>query len=303
MVDVLDSRSVRWAEFVPETTLGTTPSNPTMQAFPGDLVNFKIGGQAELEEYPYLKGPTDTDPLSSGKAIKTGESHSVSVTLKASALTLLPYVLCAATPSTYNPGTTILPVSIGAKIGSEYCLISGAVLQSWTLDFKDQKSTAELTLEFLGVDRTDWDTDYIGSGSHAAAPSSAPYTMSSLSSVLYDAADPGDADITLESLKLGISNQINPVIDLTKAYPSKIGNWAYGLRDISLEMGSSCSGVSVQDDVFGGAAHTVAFTLGGKTFTVSNVVWTNAPDVEGGPENLIGMSLSCAPKAARLAIA
>lgn len=303
MVDVLDSRSVRWAEFVPETTLGTTPTNPAMQAFPGDMVNFKIGGQAEFEEYSYLKGPDDTDPLSNGKAIKTGESHSVSVTLKASALTLLPYVLCAATSATYTPGITILPVSIGAKVGSEYCLVSGAVLKDWSLNFKDKKSTAELTLEFLGVDRTDWDVDYIGSGSHAAAPSSAPYTMSSLSSVLYDSADPADADITLESLKLGISNQIDPVIDLTKAYPSKIGGWSYGLRDISLEMGASCSGVTVQDDVFGGAAHTVAFGLGGKTFTLSNVVWTNAPDVEGGPENLIGMSLSCAPKAARLAIA
>lgn len=303
MADVLDSRSVRWAEFVPETTLGTAPTDPNMQAFPGDLVNFTIGGQPEFEEYSYLKGPTDTDPLSSGKAIKTGESHSVSVTLKASGLGMLPYVLCAASSAEYTPGTTILPISIGAKIGSEYCLVSGATLQSWVLDFKDNKSAAELTLEFLGVNRTDWGSDYIGTGSHAAAPSSAPYTMSNLSNFLYDSASPEDADISLESLKLGISNQIDPVIDLTKSYPSKIGAWSYNLRDISLEMGATCTGVSVQDDVFGGEDHTVAFTLGGKTFTLSGVKWTNAPDVEGGPENLIGMSLSCAPKAARLAIA
>lgn len=303
MVDVLDSRKVRWAEFVPESTLGTTPTNPAMQPFPGDLVNFTIGGQAEFEEYQYLKGPADTDPLSSGKATKTGESHSVSITLKASGLGMLPYVLCATNSTTYTPGITILPMTIGAKVGSEFCKVSGCVLQALTLDFKDQKSAAEMTLEFVGIDRTDWGSDYIGTGSHATASSSAPYTMSSLSNVLYDAAAPSAADLTLESLKLGITNQIDPVPDLTVAAPSKIGGWAYGPRDISLEMGASCMGVSVQDDVFGGTAHTVVFGLGGKTFTLSEVKWTNAPDVEGGPENLIGMSLSCAPKAARLAIA
>ncbi|MFZ2499532.1 hypothetical protein [Methanosarcina sp.] len=302
-MSVLDSRSIRWMEYIPETTLGTTPTNPTMLAFPGDLVDFTIGGQAEFEEYSCLKGPVDTDPLSNGKATKTGESHKVSVTIKPSGLGMLPYVLCAATNATYVPGITMLPVSIGAKIGTEYCVVSGCVLEKLSLDFKDKKSAAEMTLDFVGIDRTDWGADYKGTGAHATAPSSAPYTMSSLSNVLYDAAAPSAADITLDSLKLDISNKIDPVTDISVVAPSKIGSWSYGLREIALDMGATCMGVGVQDDVFGGAAHTFAVTLGGKTFTLSNVVWTNAPDVKGGPENLIGMSLSCSPQAARLAIA
>lgn len=300
---VLDARAVRWVEFIPEVTLGTTPSNPTMIPFPGDLVDFTIGGQAEFEEYPCLKGPTDTDPLSSGKATKTGESHKVSVTLKPSGLGMLPYALCGSTVSNYVPGITMLPISIGAKIGTEYTLIKGCVLEKLSLDFKDQKSAAEMTLDFVGIDRTDWGADYIGAGSHASAPTAAPFTMSSLSSVLYDSASPSDADIMLESLKLEISNKIDPVNDVSSALPSKIGSWAYGLREIALDMGATCEGVSVQDDVFGGSEHALAFSLGGKTFTISHIVWTNAPDIKGGPENLISMSLSCSPQAARLAIA
>lgn len=302
-MSVLDSRSVRWAEFVPETSFGTTPTNPAMNPFPGDLVDFTIGGQAEFEEYPCLKGPADTDPLSSGKATKTGESHKVSVTLKPSGLGLLPYVLCASSALSYTPGITILPMSIGAKIGSEYTVVKGCVLEKLTLDFKDQKSAAEMTLDFVGVDRSDWSTDYIGSGSHASAPTSAPYTMSNISDVLYDGSSPDAADIILESLKLEISNKIDPIPDVNSSFASKTSGWSYGLREITLDMGATCMGVSVQDDIFSGSAHTLSFALGGKTFTLSNVIWTNAPDVKGGPENLISMSLSCSPQAARLAIA
>lgn len=303
MTDVLDSRSTRWIEYVAESALGTTPENPTMLAFPGDVTGFKIGGGPEIEEYAYLTGATDTDPLSNGKATKTGETHKVTVTMKAAGLGMIPYAICGATPATYTPGTTVLPVSIGAKVGDEYAVVSGCVLQKLTLDFKDPKSAAELTLEYLGIDRTDWTTDYVGTGSHATANSAAPYTMSSLSSILYDAAAPSTADITLESLKLEITNDINPVTDLSVSAPSKIGNWSYGLRDIGLNLGATCTGVSVQDDIFGGAAHTFAFTLDSKTFTLSNVVWTNSPDVDGDPAALIGMELSNAPKAATLAIA
>jgi hypothetical protein len=303
MVDIIDARSVRWLEYVDEATLGTTPTNPVMTAFPGDLIKFSIDGKAEFEEYKYFRGPAETDPLSTGKARKTGEEHTVSVTLKPSSMAMIPYALCAATKTTYAPGIVSLSISIGAKIGTEWCLIKGCVLQSLTLNFKDTKSVAEMTLEYIGMSKTEWGEDYKGTGSHGTAPTSAPYTMASISNILYDAAAPSTADLNIESLKVGISNSIDPVFDVGSVLGSKIAYFSYNGREMPLELGASCLGVGTQDDAIGGAEHTLAFTLGGKTYTFSNVVWTNAPSVDADPESKIGMSLSCSPGAVRLAIA
>ena len=303
MADVLDARSVRWAEMANESTLGAFPVNPTMLSFPGDLTEFKIASKPEIDEYKYCKGYNDSNPLTSGKSIKTSETHTITVSYKPSSLTFLPYALCASSITSYTRGTTVLPISIGCKIGNVWCYLSGAVPEKLTIDFKDKKSTCEVVQSYLCMQKTPWSTDYIGTGIHASAPSLAPFTMFSLSSVLYDGVDPQTVGLILDSLKIEINNKITPVIDYGSPLPSKIKSWSFEERDIVITMGATLTNPTIQDAILGAAAHTLQFQLGGHTFTFSNVIWTNAPDVDVKPDNLIAMSLASSGPTTDLVIA
>lgn len=305
MTNPVDSCKGKWIEYVDETALGTTPDNPTMCAFPGELIDFEIDGGAEFDSYKILKGPTDSDPLSCGITRKTVEkAHTVKITLKVTGMDLIPYVVMGANTTTYTPGTTENPVSIGAMIGTEYCVVSGCVLTSHEVNFKDRKSVGELTLEFMGIDRTDWGPDYIGTGSHASAVSDAPLQLGDVTSVQYDSAALSAVGLILESLKFGVKNNVEPVLDGSVAAASKIASWNYTGREISVDLGCSLTDMTMVDEVLTGAnTHTLAFTVDAKTYTVSAIAWTNTPSVKGAPAELIGMNLQNDAEAARLAIA
>ena len=304
MTEVIDSKNVKWAEYVDESTLGTTPTNPTMVAFPGDLVEFVTGGGADFEEYPVLKGATDTDPLSAGDATKTSETHSMKVTLKPQDMSLIPYALLGTTTTTYAPGKVPHYQSIGMRVDDQYSVFKGGILSNFEFDIPDMKNAATLTLDYMGVERSDWSgTSYIGTGSHGTAPTSAPFTMGSLSSILYDGAAPSTANILIDSIKFSIKNNIEPVEDAASALASKIAGWSFGQREIGLELGVTMMDVGVQDDIFDGSAHTFAFTLDAKTYTFSNIFWVNAPDTNMSPADRVGMSLQSSGVATRLAIA
>ena len=108
----------------------------------------------------------------------------------------------------------------------------------------------------------------------------------------------------IPSLKFGVKNNITPVIDASSSRTSKIGSWSFGPREYILEMDATfLDDMGMQDDILAAAAHTVAFTLDGKTCTFSGVKWANSGDVTLNPEDVIGTSLKAAPGAARLAIA
>lgn len=301
---LIDGRTVKWTEYIPETTLGTTPTNPTMVAFPGEITGISVESGAEFESYNILKGATDTDPLSSGQTTKTGEMHKITITLKVSGITWLPFVLMGATNTTYAPGKVAHPVSIGLIAGAEFCLLKGCVPASAVLDFPDTKTAGTLTLTYMCIEKTAWSaTDYKGTGTHAAAASAAAYTMASITNFLYDDATPATAKINLESLKISFENTIEPVFDLSVVAASKIGDYAYLSRSIVVEMGMSMIEMAAHDSLLAAAAHTVKFSLGSKAFTFSGVKWTNAPSVDLGPAAKVGMTLTSDGGATRIAIA
>ena len=285
--------------------MGNTPDNPEMSAFPGELIDFEIDGGPEFDSYKVLKGPTDTDPLSCGKTVKTAEKpHTVKITLKATAMSLIPYVIMASSTSTYTPGTTQHPVTIGAMIGSEYCLVKGCVLANHEINFKDRKSVAELTLEFLGVERTDWGSDYVGSGSHASVVTAEPLHLSDVTNILYDSSALSAVGLILDSLKFGIKNNVEEVRDGSASVASQISSWNYTGREISIELGCTLTDMTIADEVLAGDNdHTVKFTVSGKTYTISSLAWTNAPTAKASAGELIGMNLTNDAEAARLAIA
>lgn len=301
---IIDGRTIKWAEYVDEVSMGTTPSNPTMSAFPGELVGIEITSGPEIDSYPVLQGASVTDPLSCGKTVKTGETHAVKITVRCNSLAWLPYVLMATNTTTYAVGNTPHYVSIGIKADDQYCVFSGCLLHTAEFNFPDMKSSCTLVLTYICKDKTDWSSSsYIGTGSHATASTDDPYTMSDLSSVLYDSSAPSVSDILLESLKFTISYDYEPVTDLSESAPSKIGDYAFFSRSMQLEMSMTMMAMSAHDDLLSASDHTFEFTLDSKAFTFSAIKWTNNPAVNMAAASKVGMTLTSDGEATRLAIA
>jgi len=304
--DPMDSRKIKWAEWIPETTFGTLPTNPAMQALPGVLLEFNLKSSPVLDEYNCLKGATDTDPLSCGVATKTTEKIEWDFKVKCTdAYGMLPQALLAATTSTFTPGNTMLPFSIGLMAGSQYCTLLGNVITEWVLDIPDNEKAAELSVSGMAVSKSAWGADYKGTGSHAAAVSSADVlTMASLSAFTYDSVALSASDIMAPSLKFGVKNKVEPVIDASSSRTSKIGNWSFGPREYILELDATfLDDMGLQDDILAAANHTMAYTLDGKTCTWSGIKWANSGDITLNPEDVIGTTLQAAGGAARLSIA
>jgi len=305
-VEIIDGRHIMYAEYVPETTLGITPTAPAMLAFPGDLTKIVISSGAEFDEFEVLKPPTESDRLSCGVAIRTvGKMHTVEIHCKPSSLRLLPYAICAADTANYSsPGTSIHPCTIGVRVGNKYTTIKGCVLRSIRYEFKDVKSVADCVLTFCGAERTPWSlTDYAFGGSNATPSTAQPFKISSLSDIKYDRDAAESKGFVIDSLKFGFSNAIEPVLSTSGILDSKIVGWSYGAMEIQLSLGISLTDPAPQDSVLAGNSHTLSFSLGGKTFNFSEIKWIRDADLDADPGSRIGMELEAAPRAVRVSFA
>lgn len=305
--EVLDGRTVVFAEYVPETTLGMIPANPVMRAFQGDITKIVISSGAEFDEFDILKPPTTSDRLNCGVAVRTVEKMStVEIHMKPSGLSMLPYAACSADTVSYtSPGTSMHPVSIGVRCGPKYTVIKGCVLQDISFKIKDTRSVAECVLKFNGIERTPWAiTDYIGStGSHSTPSGAAPFKLSSLSNVLYDGGAVTAMGFIVDSLSFGFKNSIKPILSISGIPESKIVGWSYGPMEVPLTLGATLTDPALQDSCSNGNAHTLSFILGGKTFNFTSIKWANTADFDADPGSYIGMELEAAPKAIRVAFA
>ena len=302
---VVDGRTVKWAEYIDEATLGVTPTNPDMNAFPGEFIDAELMSGPETDTYNILKGASDTDPMSSGKTVVTGEIHGIKVTIKPNSLAWLPYILLGATTTTYATGKVHHPISIGLKADDEYCVYSGCVPVSAEWNFADPKKACTLVITYMCVDKTDWSsTDYIGTGSHGTPSGSDPYTLSDLTSFQYDGTDPATANIIIESFKMLVTNDgMDTVTDLSATAPSKIGDFSYEDRSINVDISVTAMKMGAHTDLITGADHTISFTCDSKAFTFSQLKWTNKPSVGLAAAKKVGMTYTSAGKHTRLAIA
>lgn len=301
--EVLDGRTVVFAEYVPETSLGMIPTNPIMRTFYGDITKIVLTSGAEYDEYDILS--TRTDRLCCGVAVKTVEKmHTVDIHIKPATLGLLPYALNAADTTSYSgPGTSIHPVSIGLKVGNKYAVIKGCVLKSINFDFKDPKKVADCVMKFQGISKTSWSTtDYIGSGSHAGVSTAQPFKLEDITDVLYDGASSTEKGFIFESLSFGVNNQVDPVLSTSATVDSKIVAWKYGPMELPLSVGATLTDPSTQDSILAVNAHTFSFKLYGKTFSFSSVKWGSQGDMTATPGAVIAMELVAISKAIRLVI-
>lgn len=288
---VLDSSKLKYAEWLDEDMFGTMPANGAWNGFGGRIIDASFKGGAKIDEYSYLPGASDTDPLGSSDAEKVGEEMSVAVTLNPTDWSLLPVVLSADTLSSYVAGDTKNYISVGMLADAEFAVMSGGVISNYQFSC-NHGERAEVSVDIPGAKFSDWSgTDYIGTGSRTAIPSGI-LVWDDLSSITYDSGALSAEGLILDSLKFTIEQPVDEVGDLSSTLDSGIADWDYDIRKTSLELGVSLTDMTIDTDIFAGAAHTFAFTAMSKTLTFSNVRWSNAPDRKLSAADKLGMTLT-----------
>jgi hypothetical protein len=287
----LDGSATKAVEFVPESLFGDMPTNPTMLGFGGYVTSARIKNKKVNEKIPYLKGASGTNRMNSTKTVKVGEAHSVTLGIKPTSLSLLPYVLCAASPSTYAIGDTEYPISIGQRLGTKYRELNGCMLYKYEMEFVKDK-TASLTVEANVANCGAFTTTYIGSGSHAADPSGTPIRYSDVTDVTYKSSSFGDENAALNGFKWGVEYPITGIPDITSSNDSNIGSWALGQRNVYLSLDADLSDTDLAADLLADDSFEFEFTVAGKTLTFSDIAWGDsewAADLTA--EDLCGITL------------
>jgi len=280
------------AEFINEASFGTLPTDPDFENFGGYISDVSVKKTMVPVKIPYLKDADDTNRLQSTKTEKVSEAFAATITYNPTDWTALPYVLCAATASTYAIGDTVYDVGLGMIVDDNYELFGGGCWNKFNCTI-GMDSVAEATLEGMFAKASGFGATYItGAGTHSSSPTGAAVKFGDVTGVLYDADTTTANNITIDNIGFGIEYDVKPVKDVGSALESNISGWAYGQRNVSLELNVTLADITIAPDILDGAAHTFAFAAGGKTFTFSNIFWEGDWDEKLNPDDVIGMPLN-----------
>lgn len=290
---VLDSKDKKSVEFVAESIFGTTPTDPTMLGFGGYVSPVTVKKSVVTKKIPFLKGCGDTNRLQSTASQKVSEAFEVTIEMEMIDWSILPYLLCAANASTYAIGDTVHNISLATCVGDEFEVLRGGVFSSIMVNMeKEDTVNASITALFAETSGV-LASDFIGSGAHAASPSGAVMKFGDITNTLYDAALPSVEEFFIESTAFGIKyNNIKAVYDQNAGNNSGIAGWSLGQRNISLELQATLGDLSMSTEYLGGEKHTYGFTLGGKTFSFSNILWEGDFNEVLDPDDVIAMPLT-----------
>lgn len=301
MATILDGHVVKTVEFVEETAFDTFPTDPTMLGFGGYVNPVSVKKTSIFEDFHYLKSASGTNHLQATQSNKVSEAFEVTVENRPTDFTLLPYILCAADSITYAIGDNIFDVAIGTVLNDEYETFNGGCFNKYELVVEEDKAAVETLTGVFASSSGVSGTDYIGTGVHASDPSGDVLGWSGITSMLYNSSALSAVNAHVDSLKFGIEYDVKPVRDLSAINTSKIAGWAFGPRNISLELGMSIDDMTLGTQLLAGAAHTLAFTALTKNFTFSNVKWKGDWDQTLAKDDIVGMSLK-ADKSVNIAI-
>jgi hypothetical protein len=290
---VYDGSVKKVGEFIEEATFGSLPSDPDFVNFGGYVNNLSVKKTMVPAKIPYLKDDDDTNRLQSTKTQKVSEAFAATVTMNPVDWSILPYVLCAANATTYAIGDNVFDIGLGVIVDDQYEQLGGGCWNKYECTIASE-SVAEATLEGMFAKTTGISgSDYVtGAGTHASTPTGDAIKFGDLSSVLYDAATTSANGITIDSVKFGIEYAATPIKDVGSANESNTAAWAYGQRNINLELSMTLETMAAAPDILDGSAHTFAFAAGGKTFTFSNIFWEGDWDEALDPDDVIAMPLS-----------
>ena len=287
---VLDASAIKAIEFVDEVTFNTFPTNPTMVGWGGYASPAVVKKTTVPDRFSYLKGVSGTNRLQATETVKVSEAIEIDIEVHPTDWTLLPRILKGATSTTYAIGDTNYDVSFGLKIGTEFEKITGGAFKKFECTIEEDK-TVIANVNALAAATSGFTTTYIGTGAHAADPTGNALKFGDMSSITYDAAALSTQNAHLDMVKFGIDYEVKPVRDLESTAASKIGAWAFGQRNITLELGLSLDAMDLAADMLAGAAHTFEYTLGAKTFSFSDVKWMGDFDENLDADDLLGMDL------------
>lgn len=287
---VLDASAEKSIELADEIAFGTFPTDPTMEGWGGYANPASIKKTVITEDIPYLKGVSGTNRLQSTEVVKTSEAFAVDIEVRPVDWSLLPRILRGATKTTYAIGDTSYYMSFGARVGDEYETITGACFQKYECEISEDKTIIQ-KISALAAKVSGFTTTYIGAGAHAADPSGSVLKYGDLASVQYDSAALSTNNAYVDNIKWGVEYPVTPVKDLSSSFDSNIAGWKFGQRNITLELGLSLDEMDLAADMLAGAAHTFNYTVGGKTFTFSNIHWKGDWDQKLDADDLLGMEL------------
>lgn len=286
---VLDASAIKAIEFVDEGTFGSFPTNPTMVGFGGYVTNSTIKETVVTEKIPYLLDASGTNQLQATKTVKASEAFEVEVDIHPTDWSILPRALMAASSTTYAIGDTAYPISFGERVGDEYQTITGGQISKYECTIEKDKTIVEkITAPCIAANG--FTTTYIGTGAHAAAPTGTALKYGDLTSVTYDSSGVSNENAFLDSVKWGIDYSLSPISDLSSTANSNIGAWAASPRNIDLECEFTPEAMDLATDLLSGTAHTLAYTVGTKTFTFSNIIWEGDWTQNLAKDDVLGMS-------------
>jgi len=289
---VYDGSAKKVAEFIEESAFGTLPSDPDFENFGGYVSNATVKKTMVPVKIPYLKDDDDTNRLQSTKTQKVSEAYAATITMNPVDWSILPYILCGATATTYAIGDNVFDIALGVIVDDQFESLGGGCFNKYECTIASE-SVAEATLEGMFAKSTAISaSDYVtGTGTHADTPTGDAIKFGDLASILYDAATTSANGITIDSVGFGIEYAVDPVKDVGSANASNTAGWAYGQRNISLNLNLTLENMTVAPDILDGADHTFAFTVGSKTLTFSSIMWEGDWDEALDPDDVIAMPL------------
>jgi len=288
---LMDGSAAKAIEMIDEITFGLAPTDPTMEGFGGYANPVSIKKTMVEETFPYLKGVAGTDRLQSTEVVKVSEKYEVALEVRPVDWSILPRILKGATKTTFAIGDIPYPMTFGVRMGTEYETITGCEFSKFECAIEEDKAVL-CNVTALGAASSGFGTDYIGAGAHAADPTGNALVYGDMTGVSYDSAALNTQNAILDSIKFAIEYPLKPVKDISSTLESNIGGWAHGQRKVSLNLGLSIEAMDLSADLLAGDAHTFEYTLGGKTFTFSNIKWKGDFDQKLDADDLLGMELS-----------
>ena len=280
------------AEFIEEASFGTLPADPDFVNFGGYVSEATIKQTMVPVKIPYLKDDDDTNRLQSTKTEKVSEAHAATIIMKPIDWSILPYVLKAATASTYAIGDTNYDIGLGVIIDDQYEILGGGCWNKYAFTCASENA-AEVTLEGMFAKTSESSAvDYVtGTGTHMSTPTGSAIKFGDFATVVYDAATTAVNGITIDSVGFGIEYTVDAIKDVGSANNSNTAAWRYGQRNMNIDLSMTLTDTTTASDLLGGAAHTFAFTVGAKTLTFSNITWEGDWDKKLSPDDIIAMPL------------
>jgi len=257
-------------EYIEETTFAELPADPAMQWF-GLVESFEASIEEVYETLRYLAASGASDKLAAIVEQKTGENLSISMSLRPQNLNFWSSICLGSASGTDE---NLPSISIGRIIEVDgvdnYDAFKGCVVRSASLKFEWQKA-ATLDVEFIAADyAAPSGTDYVGTGSHASDPGSAPLKFDDIS-----AAQLGGSDITdyVKAVEINVEYELKTIPDIGGNTSTKIVAIIPTARTIRTSLTMDFADLDMITAVRSGTKQDLVLTIGANSVTIKDVAF------------------------------